>query len=891
MPDWQQEIRCHLTSLKIEATREAEIVEEMAQHMELLYEELLSDGVTPDQACRAILEEFTDNDLLVQDLQRVERSAPKESIFFATRRQRMIGDLWQDLRYGVRMLMKKPGFTLIAVITLALGIGANTAIFSVVNTLVFRSLPFKDAEQLVWIANVNAGGLSGQTTRVRNYTEWRTRNQSFGDLAGYYAFSDYESFNLTGSGEPERLMGYFVTQNFLSLLGVQPILGRDFDSEESRLNGRKAVLLSYGFWQRRFGGDAEIVGQTISLKDQATLVVGVLPPTFDFASVFTPGARVDLIAPFPICKETDELGNTLAVIGRLKPGVNILQAQTEFNVLNEQMKQDYPERGANFGAHLTGLQQRINGNFRRGLFILFAAVGCVLLIACANLSNLMLVRASSRRKEIAVRLALGATRLRLMRQLLTESLLLATGGAVIGLPLALFATNAIASSNAYSLPLLQTVKVDVTVLLFTLAVTAGTGLFFGVMPALQATRTNVQEDLQDVTRGSSEGRQRTRLREVLVVAEIALACVLLIGSGLLIRSFLQVLDTDPGFRAEQTAVWRLEPGRKYTTDAQVRALYTTLSQRVAALPGVISVGLTDTLPLGRNRGWDVRVKGQSVQEGVDVFPRLIDPGYFNTMGIALGAGRDFTKFDTDKSEQVMIISESLARRLFTDQSAVGQQTITGDREYRVIGVVNDVRHSSLEKEAEPEMYFPLAQAAAVSVELVVRTSLPPTSLAPEIRRVLQSVDADLPALEFRTLEEIVAKSVSPRRFVTLLLGGFASLALVLAALGIYGVISFSVAERTKEIGIRIALGAQAADVLKLVLGQGARLIFSGIVIGLLIAFVLTKVMQSMLFGIQASDPLTFAVITGLIAFVALLACYLPARRATKVDPMIALRGE
>ncbi len=799
--------------------------------------------------------------------------------------------LLQDLRYGARTLRRKPGFTLIAVLTLALGIGANTAIFSVVNALVFRSLPFQDAGRLVWIANVHEGGLSGQTTRVSNYQDWRTRNQSFADIAAYYAFSDYESFNLTGGGEPERLMGYFVTQNFLGLLGVQPMLGRGFDADESRINGRKAVMLSYGFWQRRYGGDAKIVGQTITLKDQATLVVGVLPPSFDFASMFTPGARVDLIAPFPVSKETDRMGNTLAVIGRLKPSVNISQAQAEFDALNQQLKQAYPERGADFGARLTGLQQQINGRFQRGLWVLFAAVGCVLLIACANLSNLMLVRASSRRKEIALRLALGATRWRLVRQMLTESVLLAAGGAIIGLPLALFATEAIASTTSFSLPLLQTIKVDMTALLFTLAVTVGTGLLFGVMPASQATGTNVQKDLQDATRGSSEGKQSGRLRDVLVVAEIALACVLLIGAGLLIRSFWQVLQTDPGFRAEQTAVWRIEPGRKYSTAAQVMALYTTLTERVAALPGVVSVGLTDTLPLGRNRSWDVRVKGQAPREGVDVFPRMIDPGYFKTMNIALRTGRDFTKFDTDKTEQVMILSEALAQRLFPGQDAIGRQTVTGNREYRVLGVVSNVRHSSLEAAAEPEMYFPLAQATQGSVEMVVRTTQPPEAMASEIQRALQSVDANLPVRDFRTLEGIVAQSVSPRRFVMLLLGGFAGLALLLAALGIYGVISFSVAQRTQEIGIRLALGAQAADVLKLVMGQGAKLIFSGVALGLLMAFLLAQVMRSMLFGVSATDPLTFGMIALLLTIVALLACYLPARRATKVDPMIALRCE
>ncbi len=802
-----------------------------------------------------------------------------------------MNSFWQDLRYGVRMLFKNPGFTLIAIATLALGIGANTAIFSVVNALVLRSLPFTEAERLVWIANVGADGLSGQTTRMNNFIDWRNLNQSFTDLAGYFAFSDYESFSLTGGSEPERLSGYFITQNFLPLLGVQPLLGHNFDAEESRLNGRKAVLLSYGFWQRRYGGDAKIVGQTITLKDQATVVVGVLPSTFDFASTFTPGARVDLLAPFPVAKELDGMGNTLAVIGRLKPGVGIPQAQAEFDALNQQLQKQYPARGTGFGARMTGLQQQVNGRFQRGLWVLFAAVGCVLLIACANLSNLMLVRASARRKELALRLALGATRWRLVRQMLTESVLLAVAGAAVGLPLALWATDVIASTNAFSIPLLQSVKVDTTALLFTLAVTVGTGLLFGVLPALQATGTNVQADLQDASRGSSGGKQRGRLRDVLVVAEMALACVLLIGAGLLMRSFWQVLQTDPGFRAEQTAVWRIEPGQKYGTPGKSFALYATLTERVAALPGVVSVGLTDTLPLGRNRSWDVRVKGQAERDGVGVFPRMIDPGYFKTMGIALRAGRDFTKFDTEKAEQVTMISEALASRLFPGQEAVGRQVITGDREYRVSGVVGSVRHSSLEAAAEPEMYFPLAQAVQDSMEMVVRTTQRPETMAAEIQRAFHAVDANLPARDFRTLEGIVAQSISPRRFVMLLLGGFAGLALLLAALGIYGVISFSVAQRTQELGIRIALGAQAADVLRLVLGQGLKLIGGGVALGLLLAYLLAQVMRSLLFGVSATDPLTFATISALLAGVALVACWIPARRAAKVDPMIALRCE
>ena len=892
MPDWKAEIRVRIAGLSLAPTRENTIVEELAQHLSEIYEALLASGVTQAEASRQTLAELSHSEFLVRELQRIERQINQDPILFGThRRANMIADVWQDLRFSARMLRKNPGFTLIAVLTLALGIGANTTIFSVVNMLVFRSLPFQEAERLVWIANTGEDGLSGQTTRMNNFIDWRARNQSFVDLAGYYAFSDYESFTLTGSGEPERLSGYFITQNLLPLLGVQPLIGRGFNDQESRLNGPKAVLLSYGFWQRRFGGDPKIVGQTITLKDQANLVIGVLPPSFDFASVFTPGARVDLIAAFPIAPELDRMNNTMAIVGRLKPGVSIPQAQAEFDALNQQIKKAHPERGDWFGTRMTALQQHVSGGVRRGLFLLLGAVGCVLLIVCANLSNLMLVRTSARRKEIAVRLALGATRGRLLRQLLTESLLLALGGAVLGLALALLATKVIASSNAFNLPLLQAVQVDGAALWFTLAVAVGTGLLFGVLPALQATGTNLQADLQDASRGSSAGRARARLRDALVVAEMAMACVLLISAGLLIRSFWLVLQTDPGFRAEHAAVWRIELGQKYPTPAQGFALYNAVTERVAAVPGVVAVGLTDTLPLGRNRSWDVRVKGQQERQGVGVFPRMIDTGYFKAMGIALRTGRDFTKFDTDKTEQVTIISDALAQRLSPGQDLIGRVVVTGGRDYRVIGVVNSVRHSSLERAAEPEMYFPLAQAMRPSVEMVVRTTQPSEAVAAAIQSAIQSVDTNLPAREFRTLEGIVAQSLSARRFVMLLLGGFAGLAMLLAALGIYGVISYSVAQRTSEFGIRLALGAQTTDVLKLVLGQGARLIVSGVAIGLLAALLLTRLMQSLLFGVQAADPFTFTLIPVALALVALLACYLPARRATKVDAMVALRCE
>jgi putative ABC transport system permease protein len=801
--------------------------------------------------------------------------------------------IWQDLRYGARMLLKNPGFTLIAVVTLALGIGANTAIFSVVNALLFRPLPFREPERLVWIANTGTtGGLSSVTSRVANFNDWRAQNKSFEDLGAYFAFFDYGSYNLVGVGEPERLIGVGVSQNLFSVLGVPPLLGRGFSEEESRWNGSQAVILSHNYWVRRFAADPGVVGRSLTLNDKPTVVVGVMPPAFDFASIFSPGSKIDILTPFPLTQETDRWGNTLAVIGRLKPGVTVAQAQTEFDLLNRQIQQANPDRWK-WGAKLTGLKEQISGRFRRAFLVLFGAVGCVLLIACTNLSNLLLARAATRRKEIAVRLALGASRWRLVRQMLTESLLLACGGALLGLPLAFGLTRALSASKAFSIPLLQSVTIDGTALAFTVIIAFATGLIFGIVPAWHASGGDVQEDLKDASRGSSEGRRRAWVRQALVVSEVALACVLLVGAGLLIRSFKRLLEVDLGFRPEQAAAWRIETANRFQNDAQQVAFFNELIRSVEAVPGVESVGLTDTLPLGRNRSWGVGAKGVTYPQGQFpiAFPRIIDHGYLKTMRIPFRAGRDFTEHDTAESEKVLIINQAMADRLWPGQDAVGQIANVGRFERRIVGVVSNVRHSSLEEVSGLEMYLPITQSGSGSVELVVRTKVPTESVAPGVRAALGRVDPNLPTSEFQALGQLVDQAASPKRLVTLLLGGFSLLALILAALGIYGVISYSVTQRTNELGIRVALGARATDVLKLVIGQGMMPVAIGLGIGLIAAFALTRLMSSLLFGVSATDPVTFAGIAFLLAGVALVACWLPARRAAKIDPMIALRYE
>jgi putative ABC transport system permease protein len=797
---------------------------------------------------------------------------------------------WQDVKYGLRMLRKKPTFTLIVIATLALGIGANTAIFSVVNAVLFRPLPFREPERLVWIANSGTGGMSAMTTRVANYMDWRKENRSFEDLAAYFAFFDYGSYNMVGVGEPERLVGVGVSQNFLNLLGVQPMLGRGFVDEECKWQGAKAAILTHAYWERRFGSDRGVVGRVVTLNNDPTTIVGVLPATFDFPSIFTPGSKIDMLVPFPITQETDRWGNTLAVIGRLKPGATVSQAQAEFDLLNQQLKAAHPERWS-WGARMTSLQQQVSGKFRRAFLVLFGAVGCVLLIACTNLSNLLLARAASRRKEIAVRLALGASRWRLVRQMLTESILLAVCGAAIGLPLAWVATRLLTSTNAFSIPMLTTVRLDPTALAFTLIIALATGILFGIAPALLMSRVDVHEDLKDAARGSSEGKGGSWLRSSLVIAEVALASVLLIGAGLLIRSFLRLLEVDPGFRADHAAAWRVETSGKFKNDADLNRYYDRIIHAIEALPGVDSAGLTDTLPLGRNRTWGASGKGVTYPKGQDnlAFPRLVDSGYIRTMRIPIRSGRDLNVRDTAESEKVVVINESMARRLWPDRDALDQIALIGGGERRVVGVVGNVRHSTLEEDGSAEMYLPLTQVSNGSVDLVVRTKSSIESLAPGVRAALREIDPTLPTAEFKTLGSIVDQAASPKRFVTGLLGAFSLLALVLAALGIYGVISYSVTQRTQEIGVRMALGAQTTDILKNVLRRGMLLVAAGVVLGIGLSFGLTRLIQGMLFNVSAADPLTYAGIAFILSAVAFMACLFPARRAAKIDPLIALR--
>lgn len=805
----------------------------------------------------------------------------------------MLATLLQDLRYIFRTLRADARFAIFAILISGLGIGASSTVFSVVNALILRPLPFTDPARLVWIANHDTSGLSGQTTQVGHMLDLRERSRTLSAIAGYFAFYGVGDNVLTGRGQPERLNGVPVSDNFFQVLGVQPQLGRTFNEQETRWQGPKAVILSHTLWVRRFAADPAILGTAITLNDEPSTVIGVMPASFDFATVFAPGSHFDLYLPFPLTPETNRWGNTMAMIGRLAPGQTAQAAEAEIRILAAQISREHPERNT-FEGFVTPLADRVNGRMRLAVWVLAGAVGAVMLIVCANLSNLLLARTTTRRKEIAIRAALGAGRRRLIAQMLTEGLVLACAGAVLGIALAIAGTRALAHLNAVSVPLLQSVRTDATALAFTLALAIGAGLLFGLAPALGASDAALNDALKDATRGST-GR-RGWLRGALVVSEIAFACVLLVSAGLLVRSFIRVLDVNLGFRPTGAITVRVDPDSSYSTSAQRNTYFDEVLRRVKSIPGVESAAITDALPLGRNRTWGVRAKGVTYPrgQGASAFVRIVTDGYLGAMGIPLLAGRDISDRDVSGNEPVMVINETMARRLWPGQDPIGKifLGLCGAPERHVVGVAADVRHLALEQESGNEMYLPLKQCGDLpSADLVVRSTSAPAQVAAAVRNTLMPMNPTIGANEFRTLQQLVDRSVSPRRFVVLLLGGFAAFALVLASLGIYALISYSVTQRTQEIGIRMALGASTRNVRAHIVGQTVRLSLIGIAIGTMASWVAARSMSRLLFGVTPTDPATFAAMILVLAAVAALAGYLPARRASRIDPLIALRAE
>ena len=800
--------------------------------------------------------------------------------------------MFQDLRYGLRMLVKNPGFACVAVLTLALGIGANTAIFSIVNAVLLQPLPFSEPDRLVWVwGNIRNGGRSASVSPL-DYLDYRAQNTSFEHFAA--TFTVPAPFNLTGSGEPERLQGAVATGDFFQALGVNPALGRTFLLENEEPGRDQVVVLSDRLWKQRFAGDPGLIGKTLALDGRTFEVIGVMPEGFSFPR----GAELWTPMNFQISPGMKQRkAHFLRPIGRLKAGLTLAQAQADMDAIAASLETQYPDSNTGWNLRMVPLREQLVGNIRPTLSILFGAVGLVLLIACANVANLLLVRASSRHKEIAIRMALGAGRRRIVRQMLTESMLLAIAGGTLGVFLAIWGIDLIVAFSGNDIPPTAQIGIDGVVLGFTLCVSLLTGILFGLVPALPATQSaRLGETLKEGGRAGGQGASRNRTRNLLVVFETAIAVVLLIGAGLLIRSFVRLQNVGPGFDPENVLTARIDLSReKYNLPEKAASFWSQLHDRLAALPGVEAVGMNTELPLsGQPNDMPFRVEGRPAEPnqrfGADF--RRVNQDYLHSMRIPLKRGREFTEQEVRQGANVVVISETLASGVFGDDDPLGQRLLLVMNEktpLEIIGIVGDIRHRTLEADPLPMMYLPVPSTG--STNLTIKVSGDPLSLAAAVRGEVRAIDPDQPIAAIRTMEQVVAESVGAPRYRTSLLGLFAFIALLLAAIGIYGVSSYAVAQRTHEIGIRMALGAEPRDVQLLVIGRGIGLALVGVGAGLIGAFGLTRLLSGLLFGVTATDPLTFAGVAVILTGIALLASWIPARRAARVDPMVALRHE
>jgi len=855
-----------------------EIDEEMKAHMELEADANRERGMTPEEARRSAMESFG-NVGSIRDL----AYDVKGGGFLET--------LLQDVRYCGRMLLKHPSFTLIIVLTLALGIGANTATFSIVNAVLLRPFPYQSPEQLVMIGE----GASGGAVSYPNFADWKDDRNIFSSTS---AVRGNENFNLTGAGEPERLQGRLVSAGFLSTLGVSPALGRDFLVEDDRPGVTPTTIISYGLWTRRFASDQGIIGKQITLNNQSFTVIGVAPRGFEFEQPADVSVPIGLSADRFKARGSDP---GIRVVARMGSGVVLQQAQTQLNVIYQRLEQEYPKSNTGRRAYLTSLQESFVGDVRQPLLILLGSVGLVLLIACANVANLLLVRASTRRREISVRVALGASRRRIIRQLLTESIMLSLIGALLGMLVAYWGTSLVANQLPAEIPRLSQANIDSRVLIFTIGVSLVTGLLFGLAPAIQSSRLNLTDCLKEGDRGASDRRQY--LRSGLVVCEVALTLTLLVGAGLLVKSFRNVLQVDPGFNARKLLTMQVSVNNP--DGNQVASFFRQLQENVTRIPGVTAFAISNGLPLGVANHPTFFIQGRPLPEPgqeTGAVRYTVSPGYFDAMGIQLKRGRVFTPQDTPDTPLVMIIDEALAQ-YFQNEDPIGKQisqSREGSPKYEIIGVVGHVEQDSLESQTvrTPQFYLAFNQIPpdrlpgyVRRINLLSRTNVDPSSLTSAVRDQIAALNKDQAIFNVRTMEEIVGQSVAPRRFSMMLLSVFALFALALASIGIYGVMSYAVTQRTREIGLRMTLGAQRGNVLRLVIGDGMKLTLAGVLLGVVAAFALTRTIKSLLFGVSATDPVTFISIALLLLLVALLACWIPARRATKVDPMIALRYE
>jgi predicted permease len=902
MPDWKAEIRARLAGLSLAPTRENIIVEELAQHLDEIYAELLARGATEAEATQQTWLELRGSELLTRELRRVERQIEPEPIILGTNhRSNLMADFWHDLKFGWRMLRKRPGFTLIAVLTLALGIGANTAIFSLLNTAMLRPLPIANAERFVALSNSAAGRLF-PTFSYPSYKDFRDRTEVFAGLIGYR----FAPLSLSHDGINERLWGYMVTGNYFDVLGLKPALGRLISWDDDRLRGAHPVtVLSHQCWQQRFGGNPAVIGKEVIVNGRNFTVIGVAPPGFNGTEV--------IAAPelwFPMMMQAQlERGNdwldargaeNVFVQGSLKPGVSVAQAQAAMDAVAAQLEREYPSN--NEGRRVLVTQPGLmNGTMRAPVLgfasALLAVVGLVLLLACANLANLLLARATERRREMAVRLAMGASRARLVRQLLAESVLLACGGGALGCLLAWWLTGlASAYKPPMDVPANFAVHLDQRVLLFAFVLSIVTGVVFGLLPALQTTKTELVSALKD--EASFSTYRSSWLKNSLIVFQVALSLVLLIGGGLMVRALQQAETLALGFEPNNAVMVSFDLRLQGYEAAPGREAEKRLLERVRALPGVKAAGIADIVPVDLHMSSSsVFIEGQPLERTANT-PRAlssrVSPGYFAAMQTRLVQGREFTEQDNEQSPRVVIVNETFARRFWPNESPLHKRfRFSGANSplLEIIGVAQDGKYAGLNEDPKAFVYRPLWQAALNSSSLIVRAEMEPQQLIAAVRRELQELDPRLPIASTKTMTEHLSFALLPARVAASVFGSFGMLALALAAIGLYGVMAYSVARRTRELGIRLALGATTRDILRLVVGQGMRLVLLGVSIGLVAAFGLMRLLKSFLFGVSATDPLIFGAIALLLLVVALLACYLPARRATQVDPLTALRHE
>jgi putative ABC transport system permease protein len=884
--NWLRLVRARLRGLLRKGSVEREMEEELRFHLRMRAQENARRGMPPEEAQRAALNSFGNWVRIREACRDIRGGGLMETLF-------------QDLRFGARVLRKNLGFTLVAVLTLALGIGANTAIFSVVNAVLLRPLQYPNAARIVAIQELNEKGTRGQVTPA-NFLDWRTQQTSFEHLAAILS----RPANFSAGDESERMELSMTSANFFEVFGVRPHLGRFFLPEEERAGHDAVVVLSYALWQRRFGGDPSLVGKSLTLDGQTYTVVGVAPAGFQYpdrTEVWIPPYQlVPMLGPQMNVERSRGFG-FLSAVASLKAGVSVKQAHEEMTAITARLRQQYPETNNNRFNRVVTLQTHLVGETTTVLLLLLGAVTLLLLIACANVANLLLARAASRHKEIAVRLALGATRARLVRQLLIESVLLALVGGVAGLLLGWWGVDLMQGLLPVNFPRAQGIGIDLRVLGFTLLVSLGTGILFGLAPALQSTNHDINESLKESGRGSS-GAPGNRVRSLLIVSEVALSLMLLISAGLLFRSLLHLQAVELGFRPEKVLTFRLSPsGTNFTQDPQFSAFFHQVAERIKTLPGVDTVGVINTLPLVKGPTSAFQVEGRP-QMTRDRWPtinyRSVSPDYLRAVNVPLLKGRAFDARDNESAPRVVIVNQSLVRRDFAGEEPVGKRINLGGTTpdgqpswWEIVGVVADVRSLELNTEPSPEIYTSYLQDPFAGMSYVVRTSVEPESLIPSVREAVRQIDKAQPVAEVREMEQIVSEVAAQPRFNTLLLGLFAGVALLLAAAGIYGVMSYSVTQRTHEIGLRMALGAQTSDVIRLVVGQGIKLTLVGLALGLACAFALTRVMAALLYGVSPTDPGTFAFGALLLVVVALLACYLPARRAAKVDPLVALRYE